>query len=256
MQGVHFEPAAAERQQRFRIRLEDGAETTAHVGRFAAAGVAPRLVVLGPPRPLLECCSERGIADAIVGGFFIRSEGTPLGELWAGGERLPSQPFDAPWDGRRACVYIAGGRVELGSREDFPAEIDGELLQAGPMLVAGGANLIERVVDPEGFSSASGQFDSDITAGRYPRAALGIGLMGLIAFVCDGRGDSDAGLTMGELATAMIELGAERAINLDGGGSASLVLGGELVNEPREEHGMALAGGRPVSTAIAFEPRH
>ena len=124
------------------------------------------------------------------------------------------------------------------------------------MLVAGGANLIERVVDPEGFSSASGQFDSDITAGRYPRAALGIGLMGLIAFVCDGRGDADAGLTMGELATAMIALGAERAINLDGGGSASLVLGGELVNEPREEHGMALAGGRPVSTAIAFEPRH
>ncbi len=53
----------------------------------------------------------------------------------------------------------------------------------------------------------------------------------------------------------MIELGAERAINLDGGGSASLVLGGELVNEPREEHGLALAGGRPVSTAIAFEPR-
>ena len=62
-------------------------------------------------------------------------------------------------------------------------------------------------------------------------------------------------MSMAELATALVELGAERAINLDGGGSASLVVGGELVNVPREEHGLALTGGRPVSTAIAFEPR-
>ena len=255
MTGVHLEPAVAEPQQRLVVHLDDGAATTAHVGRFEPSLVAPRLVVLAPPRPLLECCSERGIADAIVGGFFIRSEGTPLGELWVDGERRPSQPFDSPWDAQRACVRIDDHSIELGRREDFPAEFEGELLQAGPMLVADGANLIEGVADPEGFSSAAGQFDSDITAGRYPRAALGIGPAGLIAFVCDGRGDSDAGLTMTELATAMIELGAERAINLDGGGSASLVLGGELVNEPREEHGIPLAGGRPVSTAIAFEPR-
>ena len=49
---------------------------------------------------------------------------------------------------------------------------------------------------------------------------------------------------MTELAEAMIDLGAADAINLDGGGSASLVVGGELVNAPREEHGMPLPGGR------------
>lgn len=252
---VRLEPAAAERQQRVVIHLDDGATTTAHVGRFDPAHVAPRLIVLGPPRPLLECCVEQGVRNAIVGGFFIRSEGTPLGELWVEGERVPSQPFDPPWDSARACVRIERGTIEFGARPDFPAEISGELLQAGPMLVADSTNLITGVADPEGFSSASGQFDSDITAGRYPRAALGVGHEGLIALVCDGRGDTDAGLSMDELATAMIELGAERAINLDGGGSASLVLDGELVNEPREEHGIPLAGGRPVSTAIAFEPR-
>jgi hypothetical protein len=31
------------------------------------------------------------------------------------------------------------------------------------------------------------------------------------------------------------------------------VLGGRLVNRPREEHGIDLVGGRPIATAIAFE---
>jgi exopolysaccharide biosynthesis protein len=61
---------------------------------------------------------------------------------------------------------------------------------------------------------------------------------------------------MAELATAMAGLGAATAINLDGGGSASLVVGGALVNTPREEHGMELVGGREVATALRFAPRH
>ena len=53
----------------------------------------------------------------------------------------------------------------------------------------------------------------------------------------------------------MIDLGADDAINLDGGGSASLVVSGELVNMPHEEHGMRIPGGRSVPTAIRFTPR-
>jgi len=44
------------------------------------------------------------------------------------------------------------------------------------------------------------------------------------------------------------------AINLDGGGSASLVFDGRLINRPREDHGVELAGGRPLSTALVFDP--
>src|SRR5919199_89918 len=82
--------------------------------------------------------------------------------------------------------------------------------------------------DPEGFSAGQRQFDSDITEGRYPRAALGIAPGKLLAVVCDGRADDDAGLSMGELAETLVALGAHSAINLDGGGSASLVAGGRL----------------------------
>ena len=54
------------------------------------------------------------------------------------------------------------------------------------------------------------------------------------------------------MAEAMIDLGASDAINLDGGGSASLVIDGILRNRPREAHGIDLGAGRPVSTALAF----
>jgi exopolysaccharide biosynthesis protein len=53
----------------------------------------------------------------------------------------------------------------------------------------------------------------------------------------------------------MIALGALQALNLDGGGSASLVFNGRLRNRPREEHGVRLLNGRPVVTAIVLEPR-
>jgi exopolysaccharide biosynthesis protein len=62
-------------------------------------------------------------------------------------------------------------------------------------------------------------------------------------------------MTLAEFAQALVDLGAEDAINLDGGGSASLVQGGRLRNRPREEHGIDLLEGRPIVTAIVFEPR-
>ena len=45
---------------------------------------------------------------------------------------------------------------------------------------------------------------------------------------------------------------ANHALNLAGGGSTSLVCAGALRNVPREEHGVVLAGGRAVSTAVTF----
>ena len=50
----------------------------------------------------------------------------------------------------------------------------------------------------------------------------------------------------------MARLGSRRAINLDGGGSTSLVFDGVLRNAPREEHGVRIVGGRPVATVLTF----
>jgi hypothetical protein len=241
--------------ERRRLRLADGALTTAHVARFGRAEFALRVVALQPCSTVRAWCRRSGAEHAIVGGFYLRPGGPALGDLWIDSRALPTEPFDTPWHRQRACVHVAGGEVRLAGRGELGAVPHGDLLQAGPMLVAAGASLIRDGVDAEGFSAGSRQFDSDITAGRYPRAALGLAAGEMIAVVCEGRADTEAGLTMAELAAAMVELGAERAINLDGGGSASLVVGGTLANTPREEHGLELEGGREVATVLHFAPR-
>ena len=209
------------------------------------------VVALEPPMRLLDWCRREGVPDAIVGGFFVRDDGPPLGELWSAGRRLASKPFDPPWQRVRGCVAVDRETVRLGRRHELDAVPGGDLLQAGPLLVRAGEPVVAG--DPEGFSAGERQFDSDITRGRYPRAALALTDDRYLAVACDGRSDADAGLTLEELAGTLVELGADAAINLDGGGSTSLVSGFRLINRPREEHGIELAGGRHVATALAFQ---
>jgi hypothetical protein len=242
--------------ERRRLRLDDGAGTSLHVARFPRAEWGLRVVALHPCATVHGWCRQTGAEHAIVGGFYMRPGGPALGDLWIDSRALPTEPFDSPWHEQRACVHADGGEVRLAARSELGANPHGDLLHAGPMLVGAGRSLIQTGVDAEGFSAGSRQFDSDITAGRYPRAALGLSARDLIAVASDGRADDEAGLTMAELASAMAGLGAETAINLDGGGSASLVVGGALVNTPREEHGRELVGGREVATVLRFAPRH
>ncbi|HEY3021730.1 MAG TPA: phosphodiester glycosidase family protein [Solirubrobacteraceae bacterium] len=249
------QPALPAHVERTRLRLADGAATTVHVARYDRPGTAVRVVRLARPEPLEAWCRANGVAEALVGGFFVRPHGTPLGELRTRGLVRASTPFESPWDGLRACLHAHRAELTIARRHELPASPRGDLLQAGPLLVRGGVPVVDDGHDAEGFSAGAGQFDSDITAGRYPRAAIGMTRRALLAVACDGRADDEAGLTLRELAEALAALGAEHALNLDGGGSTSLVCGGALRNVPREEHGVVLAGGRAVSTALVFRSR-
>jgi len=237
-----------------RLRLADGARTTVYVATHDAASVEVGVVRLHRPAPLEAWCRARSIPEALVGGFYVRPDGTPLGDLRTRGVRRLSVPFAEPWNATRACVHVLGGELTIARRDELPAMPAGDLLQAGPLLVADGRAVVDG--DPEGFSAGAHQFDSDITDGRYPRAALALAGERVLAVVCDGRHDRDAGLTLAELADHLVALGAESAINLDGGGSTSLVCAGRLRNRPREAHGLDIAGGRAVSTALVFRTRH
>src|SRR5437763_12445046 len=240
---------------RERVVLPDGRATTLHVASYRRDAYLPRLVVLERPTRLAAWCKEQQVRHAVVGGFFSRPEYLPLGRLQVGGEDRGSLQFDPPWATVRACVHIDGDTLLIARRDELAADLGGDLLQAGPLLVRDGRRVIADGEDPEGFSAGAHQFDSDITQGRYPRAALAVAGDRLLAVACDGRTPDDAGMTLVELADALIDLGASEAINLDGGGSASLVHHGRLRNRPREEHGVDLLGGRPVVTAIVFDPR-
>jgi Phosphodiester glycosidase len=238
----------------FRRRLADGATTTVHVAAYRRDRVAVRVVALGEAEPLESWCGRSGVSDALVGGFFVTSVGIPLGELWVGGRQLASVPFDPPSGPARSCVAVVGRRVRLDRCRRLPAAPRGDLLQAGPLLVRAGRPVVRDGEDPEGFSAGRAQFDSDICDGRHPRAALGLTRGVLLALVCEGRAGDEARLTLAELAALMAGLGARRAINLDGGGSAALVARGRLLNTPREAGGAEIPGGRSIATAIAFAP--
>ncbi len=244
------------RLESLRVNLPGPVRTTLHVASYDLNMFRPRVVLLGQPAPLVRWCKQEGIRDAIVGGFFIRSRYEPLGQLQIDGKRQDSIPFAAPWGDVRACLHIDQRDVRIARRDELAPHPAGDLLQAGPLLVSGGRRVIRSDDDDtEGFSAAAHQFDSDITLGRYPRAAVAVAGDRLLAVACDGRTRRDAGMTLPELADALIALGASEALNLDGGGSTSLVYAGRLRNRPREEHGVDLLDGRPILSAIVLAPQ-
>ncbi len=244
----------AARFERFRVRLTDGTATTVHVAGYARDAFSARVMALEEPSPLVRWCREQAIGHAVVGGFFQRPDYLPLGELRMRGQVSESIPFLEPWGAERGCLHMANGAVAIAPRSELDPHPPGDLLQAGPVLVRAGRPVVAGT-DPEGFSAGAVQFDSDITDGRYPRAAIGLTDDRMLAVAVDGRNRRDVGMTLAELADLLVTLGATEGLNLDGGGSASLVHDGRLRNRPREQHGLDLLEGRAVVTAIVFEPR-
>jgi Phosphodiester glycosidase len=240
------------RYELLRPRLEDGKETTIYVVRYPRPRTSLSVEHFPVPQRLDRWCRRSGVREAIVGGFFVRPYGTPLGELWIEGCRIETEPVLDPYQGARAAIYVGEGEIRIGPRAELPPRPVGHLLQAGPLLVRDGA-LLQDPHDPEGFVAGAHQFDSDITSGRHPRAALGTSDDELIALVCDGRRTGiDAGLTLGELAEFMADLGARQAINLDGGGSTALIHRGHLLNRPYEAQDRPRSNSRPIATAAIF----
>jgi hypothetical protein len=238
-----------------RQQLPDGAATTIYVAAFPLALFDVRVAAMPRPKSLVRWCRGAGVQHAIVGGFFVRRDNVPLGELRIAGEPVANVPFTAPWDGLRACVHVdRDGAPTIAPRPALPALPAGDLLQAGPLLVRDGASVVTGG-DDEGFTAGAHQFDSDISDGRHPRCALALTDRHLLAVACDGRHPAEAGLTLAELSDTLVGLGARAALNLDGGGSASLVCNGRLVNRPREQHGIELLDGRPIATALVISPR-
>jgi hypothetical protein len=129
----------------------------------------------------------------------------------------------------------AGWGVPLGAR-DAPMEVVGgfpELLDRGAR--AGDLGVSVR----PGFAGT-----------RHPRTAVAYdsGRARLWLVVVDGRqAPYSVGMTLPELTDLLEALGADEALNLDGGGSSVMVVQGTARNHPSDE-----AGERPVVNALAL----
>src|SRR3954452_10127798 len=153
--------AAEARFRRGRLLLDRGAWTTFYVACHDASRTEIRVAAL-PGRERLEpWCPLQGVTEALVGGFFTRPDGVPLGELRTHGVGREHVPFDAPWHTRRASLHVEGGVARILPRDRLDDEPRGDLLQAGPRLVAGGEIAYDEAADVEGFRAAAHQFDPD-----------------------------------------------------------------------------------------------
>jgi hypothetical protein len=120
----------------------------------------------------------------------------------------------------------------------------------GPRLLRGGRVTVS--ARAEGFAppQVPGFFGTFVAA-RQPRTLAGVRADGTILLVTvDGRRPGwSAGMTLPEAARLMRSLGARDALNLDGGGSSTMTVRGEVVNRPSDR-----GGERAVSDGVYALP--
>ena len=135
--------------------------------------------------------------------------------------------------------------LHVGDRVALQETLGNSAADAAETVVSGGPLLVEhgRVnvrVQEEAIAK-------DIAKGRAPRTAVGIKKDGsLLLVVVDGRSNNSVGLTLQELATYMLRLGAQEAVNFDGGGSSVMAINGKVVNKPSDGR------ERPVSIGLGL----
>ena len=108
-------------------------------------------------------------------------------------------------------------------------------ISGGPVLVRAGRRQRLRETDSDSYQSSS-MFE------RHPRAAVGWNNDSFFLVEVDGRQRRlSVGMTLEELSTYLVELGCTDAMNLDGGGSATLWFNGLIRNRPCDGHERAIA---------------
>jgi exopolysaccharide biosynthesis protein len=116
------------------------------------------------------------------------------------------------------------GSVKVGAALELRLETTPDLTGATAAL-GGGPILLRRGEEPDWGERKR----------RHPRTAIGWNREHLFLVVVDGR---QAGLSIGmnyaELTALMRRLGCAEAMNLDGGGSSTLWLGGDVMNSPSD----------------------
>ncbi|MFI6878771.1 phosphodiester glycosidase family protein [Streptomyces sp. NPDC050400] len=124
-----------------------------------------------------------------------------------------------------------------------------DIVNGGPELVRDGRLHItpaaDGMVQPDNPSFSYGWVHK-----RNPRTVAGVDAAGRTVLVtADGRATNALGLSIPESAAVARALGLRDAINLDGGGSTTMVADGQVINDPSDA-----AGERPVGDALLVLP--
>ncbi len=195
------------------------------------------MVPRGPGRPLA----------GVNGDFFVLQGGAPVGsEVTADTRLLAHRPALAwgearvPWIGEP--VPVPDPERDVGGMAFGPDTVSHAGAAPGavpePLRVIGGYPVLLDGGAPRGDLGVAER--PSFAAARHPRTAVGFdsggGLLWLV--VVDGRqAPRSTGMSLPELADLLLALGADKALNLDGGGSSAMLLRGRIVSRPSDAEG-------------------
>ena len=258
---VVFMRATVEADLRFRARLKT---RTVHVDRLSPEEPLTGLSLFGAPCAEAEDAAKAGATGAAPlppaspalqrTSWRIGRDGrvaavTPPGRAEPAfvdgvGERLTYRGAALPSDLARLGP---GTRVTVSPRIGSP---DAVVLRDAPDAVGGAGLLVSGGVAVTDWSME--RFSPAFAADRHPRSVVGVAADGAIWLIAvDGRQPSHSvGMSFTELQRLCAALGLRDALNLDGGGSTTLVVQGRIVNRPSD-----LTGPRQVSDAIVVRKR-
>ena len=206
-------------------------DSRVHVLRLGLREPGLRLVVSSPAERGLSMDRRAESAAAVVSfnasffdrNFVPRGVTVSQGQAW----RPVLQAAASPW---LACDRVQHCRIGFTDTATPPPDTV-NAVAGTPWLLRGGQVRTE--ADDAGCAA--------LCARTHPRTAVGLAGQGrwLLVVLAEGRRPPVAGVTLVQLSQLMRELGAEDAINLDGGGSSTLWLQGRAVmarpaNEPAE----------------------
>ena len=129
---------------------------------------------------------------------------------------------------RQTEAAVQARTLSLGEAVTISPQLSPDLISlyphaigAGPLLMKDGAIVLDAELE---------KFRPPFPTQRAARSAVGLTGDRKLLLVTAGKGEEDTGITLGEMAVLMQQLGCQHALNLDGGTSSTLVVGDRIVN--------------------------
>jgi hypothetical protein len=191
-------------------------------------------VVLSASGKIVAVNSSRG-TTVPAGGHTIQAIGSAADQLLALAQRSESLSI-------HSALYRQNGS-ELHLRADE------SIFNGAPVLVQRGK--VHATPNQDGaVHPGQPSFYYGWAHKRNPRTLAGIDRQGrLVLVTADGRSTNSLGLSISEAAAVAKSLGMRSAMNLDGGGSTTMVVNGAVINAPSDA-----AGERPIGDALEVLP--
>lgn len=229
-------PAPGLAYQRVLYKTINEQPVRAHILSVTGIGREYIFGVLGSYGALVQpsIFSRNSQAVAVVnGGFFSVNPTRAAGLIVAHGKVLYPPPASGKYQG---SVGFTPDQVLIGMIS--PADFSNNQINS----TKPGWNDCHAVIGAGPVLVLDGELQTDIfevdfnTEQRAPRTAMGLMDRGdVLIVVIDGRQPEwSAGVTLPELAQLFAAQGVESALNLDGGGSSTMIIQNEIVNRPSD----------------------